>query len=278
MTEIQTTELRAVTERLLASPRWELAPVKDPLAKIDELPPSGTVTMGCFATSEGFKKTIDLTVAIASKGYDAVPHLPVRSLRDKAHLKDVLDAYKAGGVSDIFVVAGNTKKPVGPFEGVLPVLEDVAAAGFEVGVGAYPEGHLYLSEAEAFDLLREKQKNASYLVTQTCFDAMSFRDWLVRLRDAGVTLPAHLGIAGVVQRKELLRMAGNLGFGASIKFINKQRSLATKLMLPGAYDPTSLFFDIAEVATDTSLGIAGIHLNTFNQVAPTRTWWESLSV
>src|SRR5699024_7223575 len=103
---------------------------------------------------------------------------------------------------------------------------------------------------------------------QTCFDAVTFRDWLTRLREAGVTLPAHLGIAGVVQRKELIRMAGNLGFGASMKFIRKQRSLTTKLMLPGAYDPTALFYDVAKVATDSSLDIADIHLNTFNQVAP----------
>lgn len=276
MTETNTGTLQQTIRRLLETPRWELAPVKDPLALVGDLPANATVTMGCFANSEGFQKSIELTTAIIAKGFEVIPHLPARSLRDKAHLGDILDAYKNAGVKDIFVVAGNTKKPAGPFDGALPVLEDIAAAGFAVGVGAYPEGHLYLNEAEAFALLREKQKVASYLVTQTCFDAIAFQDWLIRLRDAGVTLPAHLGIAGVVQRKELIRMAGNLGFGASMKFIGKQRTLATKLMLPGAYDPTELFYEVAEVATDDALGIADIHLNTFNQVAATRSWWEGL--
>lgn len=276
MTETDMTDRAGVLKRLLASPRWELAPVKDPLLLVDDLPQGATVTMGCFANSEGFQKSIELTTAIIARGFDVIPHLPARSLRGRSHLADILDAYRSGGVRDIFVVAGNTKKPAGPYEGAVEVLEDIAAAGFTVGVGAYPEGHLYLGEDDAFALLREKQKTASYLVTQTCFDALAFRDWLHRLRAAGVTLPAHLGIAGVVQRKELIRMAGALGFGASMKFIGKQRTLATKMMLPGAYDPTELFYDVVDVAGDDSLGIADVHLNTFNQVASTRAWWEGL--
>ncbi|GLB69173.1 methylenetetrahydrofolate reductase [Arthrobacter mangrovi] len=279
MTRVNTIDDAVVQKtwaRLLDSPRWEMAPVKNPLLLVDDLPSGATVTMGCFANSEGFQKSIELTAAIIARGFEVIPHLPTRSLTGRDHLKDVLDAYRDAGVADIFVVAGNTKKPAGPYDGALEALEDIAAAGFRIGVGAYPEGHLYMDEAAAFELLRRKQEYASYLVTQTCFDAEAFRSWLTRLREAEVSLPAHLGIAGVVQRKELIRMAGALGFGASMKFISKQRSLATKMMLPGAYDPTGLLTDVARVAADASLGVSDVHLNTFNQVASTRAWWDGL--
>lgn len=279
MTDTETvteSALRETWDRILASPRWELAPVKNPLLLADELPPGGTVTMGTFANSEGFDKSIELVGGFIKKGFEVTPHLPARSLKSRDHLKEILDAYRSVGVTDIFAIAGNTKKPAGPYEGALGILEDTVAAGFKVGVGAYPDGHVYLDEAEAFSLLREKQKFATYLVTQTCFSTEVFHSWLVRLRAAGVFLPAHLAISGPIDRKELIRMAGALGFGASMKFISKQRSLASKLMVPGAYDPTELLTGVVGLAAIRGLGVADVHLNTFNQVAVTRAWWDGL--
>jgi methylenetetrahydrofolate reductase (NADPH) len=268
--------LQKTRDRILESPRWELAPVKNPLLLADELPVGATVTMGTFATSEGFEKSIELVDGFIKKGFQVIPHLPARSLRSRSHLKEILDAYHGVGVADIFAIAGNTKKPAGPYDGALEILADTVAAGFKVGVAAYPDGHVYLNETDAFSLLRDKQKYATYLVTQTCFSAEVFGSWLVRLRAAGVFLPAHLAISGPIDRKELMRMAGALGFGASMKFISKQRSLASKLMIPGAYDPTELLGGVLRLATNEELGVADIHLNTFNQVAATRAWWDGL--
>lgn len=230
--------------------------------------------MGCFASSSGFGVTIDLARGLIAKGHQVTPHLPVRSISGPAHLTDLLQSLQEADIRDVFVVAGNTHKAVGPYTGAIDVLEAVRAAGFTVGVAAHPEGHPYLNQDEAIDLLRRKQRFASYLVTQTCFDHAALRDWFKIVRARGVELPAYVGVAGVVQRTELLRMAAWMGVGKSIAFVRKQRKLATHMMGPGCYDPSSLM-DCAVDAAVAGQGILGIHLNTFNQVRSTRVWWES---
>ncbi|MGE3286752.1 MAG: methylenetetrahydrofolate reductase [Pseudonocardia sp.] len=271
---------RPVTDRrrsLLRDPRWELAPVKDPWAALAEVPDRAAVTMGCFALTEGFAITLDLCRELVRRGHRVTPHLPARSLDGHPHLDRVLSAYRECGISDVFVVAGNAGTPAGPFDGAIDILAAVGEAGFTTGVAAYPESHPFLAEEDAFALLRRKQESgASYLVTQTCFDADVLRDWLTRLRAAGVDLPVHLGVAGVVNRAELMRLARWMGIGASMRFISKQRKLAAKLATPGAYDPSGLLDDLAEQVTDPALGVAGLHLNTFNQVRATREWVEHM--
>jgi len=264
-----------VSQRLLADPRWELAPVKDPATAAADLPRAARATMSFFASSEGFQKSVKLTTDLIARGHPVTPHLPARSIRDRHHLADLLEVLKNAGVTDIFVVAGNSSKTAGPYDGAIDILQEVRAAGFRAGVAAYPEGHAYLSSEQAMSLLVRKQEYASYLVTQTCFDAATVRDWLRQARAAGVRLPAYLGIAGVVQRKELLRMAAWMGVGNSVKFVNKQRKLAARLVGPGAYDPSVLMDEVIQVQTEEDLGIEGIHLNTFNQVASTRAWWDA---
>lgn len=260
---------------LLSIPRWELAPVKDPLLAAEALPPSAEVTMSCFASSEGFETTMRLTRRLIEYGHRLTPHLPARSVRSSGHLAELLCALKESKVTNIFVVAGNAKKQVGPYEGALDIMGAVAAAGFTIGIAAYPEGHPYLSAVDAMELLRRKQRYASYLVTQTCFDHRRLRDWLRICREQGVHLPAHIGVAGVVQRKQLLRMAAWMGVGKSMNFINKQRMLSARLITPGAYNATSLLNGLLDSVYNYDLGPVGLHFNTFNQVEKTYAWWKS---
>ncbi|MQA63033.1 MAG: hypothetical protein GEU86_16425 [Actinophytocola sp.] len=259
---------------LLSMPRWELAPVKEPLLAAEVLPPGTEVTMSCFASSEGFETTIRLTRRIIEHGHRVTPHLPARSIGSSNHLAELLSALKESNVTNIFVVAGNAKKQVGPYGGAFDIMEMVAAAGFTIGIAAYPEGHPYLSAAEAIDLLRHKQRYASYLVTQTCFDHRLLRDWLMKCRQHGVYLPVHIGVAGVVQRKELFRMAAWMGVGNSMKFIKRQHKLSARLVTPGAYNATSLLNGLLDCVYDNNLGRVGLHLNTFNQVKKTYDWWK----
>lgn len=263
---------------VLQAPRWELAPIKDPRGAAAALPPRATVTIGCFATSDaGFEVTRELTARLTRERHFVVPHFPARSVRDAAHLHDLLDGLRETGCTDVFVVAGNAGTPVGPYQGALEILPEVAAHGFTTGVAAYPEGHPFLDEPAAFELLRRKQEHASYLVTQTCFDADVVSGWLRRARRAGVALPAHLGVAGVITRMELLRVATWMGIGKSIRFIGMQPKLASRLVSPGAYDPTALVTGLVEAILDPECDVVGLHLNTFNQVASTRQWWEGLA-
>ena len=104
-----------VRKRIFLSTRWELAPVKNPIQAAADLPPGAVVSMGCFASSSGFGVTIDLARGLIAKGHQVTPHLPVRSISGPAHLTDLLQSLQEADIRDVFVVAGNTHKAVGPY-------------------------------------------------------------------------------------------------------------------------------------------------------------------
>jgi hypothetical protein len=43
-------------------------------------------------------------------------------------------------------------------------------------------------------------------------------------------------------------------------------------MFPGAYEPTKLLKKLGDL--DPKLGFFGLHVFTFNQIAPTVEWWK----
>ena len=49
----------------------------------------------------------------------------------------------------------------------------------------------------------------------------------------------------------------------------------TRMLAPGGYDPSHLVVDLA--ADADRLGITGLHVFTFNNVAATRQWQEALT-
>ena len=96
------------------------------------------------------------------------------------------------------------------------------------------------------------------------------REWLVRRREAGVTLPCHLGVPGAVDRTKLLTISIRLGIGHSARYLKKNRTSVIRLLSPGGYNPNKLVAPLASVAEE--LDIAGIHCFTFNAVDTTEDW------
>ena len=103
-----------------------------------------------------------------------------------------------------------------------------------------------------------------------CFDPDTIRDWLVAERANGITLPIHLGIAGVVDRTKLMAMGVRLGIGASMSYLMKNRRAISSLLRTSDYNPDSLLLPLE--ADLERLGVEGIHCFTFNQVAATESW------
>jgi hypothetical protein len=50
--------------------------------------------------------------------------------------------------------------------------------------------------------------------------------------------------------------------------------MVAALLTPGGFDPTPIVTTVARDATE--LGVTGLHSYTFNSVAATRAWQESL--
>ena len=109
-----------------------------------------------------------------------------------------------------------------------------------------------------------------FATTQMCFDPAKISNWLHVEREAGLTLPIHLGVAGVVDRTKLMTMGVRLGIGASLRFLRKNRSALGRLMSSGSYDPNKLLEALTPILEP--YGVTGIHCFTFNQVEATADW------
>ena len=85
----------------------------------------------------------------------------------------------------------------------------------------------------------------------------------------------HLGISGVVDRAKLLTIGARLGVGPSLRCLRKNRAAVMKLMTSPNCDPDHILMALSPSLDD--LGVTGLHVFTFNQVAATVTWQSSHS-
>ena len=102
-----------------------------------------------------------------------------------------------------------------------------------------------------------------------CFSAEQIRTWLRAERDAGLTVPVHLGVPGVIDKSKLMTMGMRLGVGTSLRYLSKNKKALGKLMTQRSFEPDALLRPLA--ADLEPFGIDGLHLYTFNQVDATET-------
>lgn len=269
---------RRALARLLRAPRYEVLPLPGVDERVAALPAGATVTVTC-SPSKGLDPTIAVAESLRAAGRTVVPHLAARQVRDDVHLKEVVDRLSRAGVRDVFVVGGDRDAPLGPFTTGLELLDALHRLDHpfsDVGVPAYPEGHRLAGHAELLRLLRDKQRYATYMVTQLCFDAGTVRDWLARARAAGIELPCLVGIPGAVDAARLLRVSLRLGIGDSARFLRGNRTRVLRLLRPGGHRPDRLVRRLAALARDERLGITGVHVFTFDQVEHTARWVAQL--
>ncbi len=123
------------------------------------------------------------------------------------------------------MVAGDLKERVGPFEGGLALLEELASFDHgiaSIGIPAYPETQPMLGEDALFAALDAKQRYATYMVSQICFDPAGTLEWLRGVRMRGVALPLYVGIAGPMKMKRLMATSLRTGVGASARFLPRR--------------------------------------------------------
>jgi methylenetetrahydrofolate reductase (NADH) len=264
---------------LLEHPRYEVFPaggVADAVAQW--VPPGMTVTVTA-SPAKGLDATLDLTEVLTGRGYQVVPHLSARLVRDDAHLADIAARLIACGVDDVFVPAGDADPPAGRFESALSLLEQLAEMGnpfARTGITGYPETHPRIDDDVTVQAMWDKRRLASYIVSNLCFDPATVRRWIRRIRARGVTLPLYVGMAGPVERARLLRMAAKAGASESAKFLAGHVEWFLRFGAPGGYRPERLLTRLAPAVTAPGSGVAGLHLFTFNQVQQTEEWRREL--
>jgi len=241
------------------------------------LPAGATVTV-TSSPRRGLEPTLELCAHLSTLGFNPVPHLSARQVTDRSHLEDVTARVQAMGIREVFVVAGDGREPVGPFDSSLSLLRAMAESGhtFErVGVAGYPERHPLIDDRTLLQQLVDKQPFASYVVTQICFDPLAITSWIEQVRRAGVDLPVYVGVPGAVNRAKLLEITLRIGVGESLRFVRKHDGLMARLMGRGAYRPDELMAGLSGTLRGPGSAVAGIHVNTFNQVEATMRWVRS---
>ncbi|MDD7964338.1 methylenetetrahydrofolate reductase [Actinomycetospora lemnae] len=265
---------RTTLAALLADPRFEVAPTAEVLDTPEtitaDLPAGATVTV-TTTPRRGVAATVAVAEALAARGFAAVPHLAARSLRDRGELAEHLDRLAAAGVREVFVVGGDAREAAGELPdglALLRAMEDLGRRPPRVGVPSYPDGHHRVADDVLWADLRIKQFHADYTVTQLCFDADLVCRFAREARARGIDLPVIAGVPGVVDAARLLRLSVRIGVADAARFARSHRGTAGSLLRPGRHTPDELVTGLAAGCGD----LAGLHLYTFNQVAPTVRW------
>src|SRR5258707_9514886 len=141
----------------------------------------GTDVTITFLPGDNYRHNVETASALRRAGYHPVPHIAAREMPSREALDDFLA--RARGEADVrrvVLVAGDLALAKGPFRSSL----DVCASGLieargilAVTVTGHPEGHPYLSAANAFKVLEAWRdwgpltKIPVDVVTPFCFES-----------------------------------------------------------------------------------------------------------
>jgi methylenetetrahydrofolate reductase (NADPH) len=268
-----TADERNALAQLVANPIYELIPLGSARDHAAALPAGAPVTV-TTSVRLGLDATLALAEWLLSRGHDAAPHIAARLIRDRAHLVDILARTRAAGLRKIFVVGGDGP-PVGEVAdglSLLRALDELGHSFDEIGVPAYPEGHVQIPEDVLLSDLREKQRFAQVMTTQMSFNPGAVASWIERTRGEKIALPIHLGVPGAMELRKLMAVAARIGVADSARYLMKQRSLLNQLVRRGSFGADQFLRDLAPALAAPGADVRGLHVFTMNQVEQTVAW------
>jgi methylenetetrahydrofolate reductase (NADPH) len=240
---------------------------------LEHVPRDVTLTVTVSPT-KGLETTLGLAERLVGHGYTVVPHLSARLVESQEQLAELVARAAGLGIRDVFVVAGDAPEPHGPFDGAAALLDAMAELGHpfeEVGITGYPESHPLIDDATTIEAMFAKERHATYITSQVCFDPGVTAGWVEEVWARGTRLPIYVGVPGAVSRAKLLRVSTRIGIGDSLRFLRKHGSFASRF-LHGGFSPDPLIDGLGPLLTDPERKLAGFHVFTFNDVEDTERW------
>jgi methylenetetrahydrofolate reductase (NADPH) len=257
----------------LEHPRYEVLPLDGITERVLEHVPRAVKVTVTASPAKGLDATLGVAEELSTHGFEVVPHLSARLVRDAAHLEDILARLWAAGVREVFVPAGDASEP-GEFHGAADLLHAMGdhRLGFHsVGITGYPESHHLIDDDTTIRAMFEKEPMATYIVSQICFDPETICTWIARVRARGTGLPIWIGLPGIVDHAKLLRISMKIGLGESARFLRAHRAWLTRLVTR-TFSPQALIRGLAPVYGDAEANVAGFHFYTFNELERTERW------
>ena len=251
--------------------RYEILPMEgiedDVLAYV---PRAVKVTVTASPT-RGLDATLDVAERLAAEGYQVVPHLSARLVRDSGHLDEIVARLHGAGVHEAFVPAGDATEP-GEFPDAASLLRALRGRHLsELGITGYPESHHFISDESTVSAMFEKAPLATYIVSQICFDAATIGWWVGAVRERGTRLPIWIGVPGIVDNAKLLRISMKIGLGESARFLRAHRAWLRRLMTR-TFSPEPLMRALESLWEDPQANVPGLHVFTFNELERTERW------
>ncbi|WP_395660612.1 methylenetetrahydrofolate reductase [Aestuariivirga sp.] len=240
----------------------------------DKLKPGSRVFIALIDAGD-LAGQIEAARQLKASGFDPVPHVPARFVKDEADLQSRIKALAECGATSMLVLGGGAPEPIGQYDAAIQLLQTgvFQANGVKnIGLAGHPEGNPDITkihgEAVLVKALKEKQAYLKannlegFIATQFLFEAEPVAEWAAMLRAEGIDLPIFVGVPGPATIKTLVKYAAMCGVGNSARFIRKQALNITKLLTVNT--PDDFVAGLAQLHYGRpELGVAGPHLYPF---------------
>ena len=222
--------------------------------------------------------TLELTRRIrAESGIEAMAHVTC-SGHTRDELVQLLDRLAEEGAENVLALRGDPPggtgkfvKHQGGFDHAVELISLIRERGYDFCVGAacYPETHLECADPDE-DVRHLKAKvdaGADFLVSQLFHDNRRWREFMVRVRAAGIEVPVEPGLMPIISRDGIVRMAALSG--ASLPDALR-RELDARGDDPDAVVEIGVAHTTAQSLELLDAGAPGIHFYTLNRSRATR--------
>jgi len=284
--EVAETTVNSQMEAFLQDYSIEVMPrTAEKVEDFRELLPAGTRVYIAHIEGTPIDDMVATAKRLAADGYKVMPHFPARIIKDEATLADWIARYQGeAGVDQALLLAGGVTDPHGDFHSSMQLLETglFGKAGFtHLHVAGHPEGNRDIdkdgSEKNVMEALHWKQRfnetsdAQMALATQFAFEAKPIIAWADAIKDAGISLPIHIGIAGPAKLQTMIKFAIACGVGPSLKVLQKRAKDVTKLLLP--FEPTEVLTELAaHKAANPDFNITNVHFFPLGGIKTNANW------
>ena len=247
--------------------------------------PKGTRVYIAHIEGTPIDEMVSTAARLNAEGFDVMPHFPARIIHDQAMLADWIARYQGeANVDQALLLAGGVTKPHGDYHSSMQMMEsgEFDKAGFKrLHVAGHPEGNRDIDPnggmANVEDALRWKQDFSNRtdaemaLATQFAFESGPIIEWAKSLKDAGIDIPIHIGIAGPAKLQTMIKFAIACGVGPSLRVLQRRAKDVTKLLMP--FEPTDVISELAaHTAANPDTNITKVHFFPLGGIRTNANW------